>query len=375
MTKKKTFLPVLIIAIGILILFLFFKFRPHPPKLEAKRGGPLVSVMTAHLENKPIIVVGNGTVQPEHSVTLVPQVMGRIVDVSPDFVTGGFFKKGEILIQIEKSDYEIALARASAQLLARDVDYQKAMRQAAISKKDWDSVMKTILKDPSLVPDQLTLYVPQLKAAKAALDSAKADVTLAKLNLSRTSIKAPFNGRVISKEADTGQVVTVGKPVGSVFSTDIADVVVPLTEHDAGLFKLPCDAEVVSNFGATIHRYPARAVRTEGTLDPGSRMVHVVVQVKHPFSFHVPLKNGAYVQVQFTGQPMETVALPPRMERDGKVWTVVDDNLKILPVQVVYRTDESVYVTGIPDGARIIKSSLFSVVDGMKVRILKENSK
>ncbi|NOY22426.1 MAG: efflux RND transporter periplasmic adaptor subunit [Acidobacteria bacterium] len=372
MTKKKSFLPVLIVAIGVLILFLFFKFRPHPPKLEVAKGGPLVSVETVHVEKKPLIVTGNGTVQPEHSVALTPQVSGRVISVSPNFVTGGFFRKGETLVQIEKSDYEIALARAKAQLLARDVDYQKAMRQADIAKKDWDSVIKTILKDPSLLPDQLTLYVPQLKAAKAALNSAKADVKLAKLNLSRTTIRAPFNGRIITKEADIGQFITVGKPVSTVFSTGILDVIVPLTERDAALFSLPCKAEVISGSEGKVHLYPARAVRTEGMLDPGSRMIHVVVQVRHPFSYPVPLQNGAYVKVRFVGQPIETVRLPPRVERDGKVWTVRNNKLKILPVNVVYRTSEAVFVTGIPDGSSIITSSLFAVSNGMQIRILKE---
>ncbi len=375
MTKKKSFLPVLIIAIGILILFLFFKFRPHPPKLEVAKGGPLVSVETAHVEKKPLIVTGNGTVQPEHFVALTPQVNGQVISISPNFVTGGFFKKGETLIQIEKSDYEIALARAKAQLLARDVDYQKAMRQADIAKKDWDSVMKTILKDPSLVPDQLTLFIPQLKAAKAALDSAKADVKLAELNLSRATIRAPFNGRVLTKDADTGQFVTVGKPVSTVFSTDILDVVVPLTDRDVGLFSLPCKAEVISDFEGKVRQYTARAVRTEGMLDPGSRMVHVVVQVKHPFSYPVPLENGAYVKVQFVGQPIETVRLSPHVERDGKIWTVVNNKLRIIPVQVVYRSSDAVFVTGIPDGSTVITSTLFAVSDGMQVRVQKERAR
>ncbi len=375
MTKKKSFLPLLIIAAGILILFLFFKFRPHPPKLEEKAGGPLVSVETVHVENRPIIVTGTGTVQPEHAVALTPQVSGKVVRVSSNFVTGGFFKKGELLLQIEKSDYEIALKRAKAQLLARDVEYQKAMRQAKIAKKDWDSVMNTILKDPSLVPDQLTLYIPQLKAAKAALSSAKADVELAELNLSRTAIRAPFNGRLLAKDADIGQFVTMGKPVATVFATDVLDVVVPLTERDAGLFDIPCKAEVDCNFDGTPHHYPATAVRTEGQLDPGSRMVHVVVQVQHPFSFPVPLENGAYVDVRFTGRSLKTIRLTPRVERDGKVWTVVDNRLKILPVKVAYRSNDAVFITGVPDGATVITSTLFAVSDGMRVRVLKDKSR
>ncbi|NOZ14090.1 MAG: efflux RND transporter periplasmic adaptor subunit [Acidobacteria bacterium] len=375
MTKKKSFLPVLIVAVGILILFLFIKFRPHPPKLKVKAEGPLVSVEIVRIKNRPIIVTGSGTVRPEHAVSLTPQVSGKIVSVSPNFVTGGFFKKGELLLGIEKNDYQIALKRAKAQLLARDVEYQKAMRQAKIAKKDWDSVMATILKDPSLVPDQLTLYIPQLKAAKAALSSAKADVELAELNLARTDIRAPFNGRLLTKEADIGQFVTMGKPVANIFSTDVLDVVVPLTAGDAALFDIPCKAEVESNFGQTTHRYTAKAVRTEGELDPASRMVHVVVQVAHPFSFRVPLENGAYVNVRFTGRRVESVRLTPRVVRDNKVWIVKNKKLRILPVHIIYRTDDAVFVTGVPDKAAVITSTLFAVSDGMRVRILKDKNK
>ena len=105
----KVALPVILIVGAFTSVYLFIKFKKVPPRREVRYEGPLVTVETAHLAQKPVVIEGFGTVKPEHTLDLVPQVSGKVMALSENFIDGGFVKKGEVLVQLERSDYEIAL--------------------------------------------------------------------------------------------------------------------------------------------------------------------------------------------------------------------------------------------------------------------------
>jgi len=369
MDKWKKILPVVLIGIGVGSFVLFVKFRKIPPRHPVVVHGPLVRVARVHVVRKPVMIEGYGTVRPEHELQLVSQVSGKVVAVSPHFIDGGMVKKGEVLIQIDPSDYEIALKRAEAALLKEDVAYRKALKQAHIAKKEWEEILGSVLKGRNVVPDVLTLYIPQLKAAKAAYDAAEAGVQLARLNLNRTTLKAPYQGRVLERTTDLGQFVSPGKPLGSLFCTDQADVIVPLHPQDVAWLKVPSPAVVISTLRGIPVRYPARLVRTGGRLDPRSRMMRAIVKVKNPRRFAPPLEDGDFVRVRMEGKKAEGAWIPAKVERAGKVWLAVRSHLVIRKVRVLYRRTSEVLVSGLKEGDKLITSSLFAVTNGMKIRV------
>jgi RND family efflux transporter MFP subunit len=375
MSKWKVILPVLIIVIGAASFYLFVKYRKQPPKRKVVYKGPLVSVTKVRAVNEPLMIEGYGTVQPEHTLDLVPQVSGKVVMVSKNFIDGSFVKKGEVLVRIERSDYEIALKRAEANLLNRDVTYKKALKQAHIAKKEWEEILNNVLENKQVVPDALTLYLPQLKAAKAAYDAAQADVRLARLNLERTTLKAPYDARVLRRVTDIGQFVMPGKSLGSLFSIEEADVVVPLNPQDVAWLKVPAEAEVISTLTGKPVRFPARLVRTTGRIDPKSRMLHAVVKVERPYGSKPPLQNGDFVTVYIKGKQAEGFWISAKAERDGKVWVAREGRLRIRKVRVLYREAHRVLVSGLEDGDLVITTSLFAVTDGMKIRVRKAGKK
>ena len=375
MSKRKIILPVFIILAGVVSFYLFVKFRKQPPRREVVYQGPLVSVTKIRAFNEPLMIEGYGTVQPEHTLDLVPQVSGKVVMVSQNFIDGGFVKKGEILVQIERSDYEIALKRVEANLLSRDVAYKKALRQAHIAKKEWEEILNNVLENKQVVPDVLTLYLPQLKAAKAAYDAAAADVRLARLNLERTTLKAPYNARVLKRVTDVGQFVMPGKTIGSLFGIEEADVIVPLNPQDVAWLKVPSKAEVISTLTGRPARFPARLVRTTGKIDPKSRMLHAVIKVENPYESNPPLQNGDFVTVYIEGKRALGFWISAKAERDRKVWVAREGRLRIRMVKVLYRGAHRVLVSGLVDGDLVITTSLFAVTDGMKIRVRKDKKK
>ena len=150
---------------------------------------------------------------------------------------------------------------------------------------------------------------------------------------------------------------------------------VPLHPQDVAWFKVPSEAEVISTLTGKAVRYPARLVRTEGKIDPATRMLHAIIQVKNPYRFTPPLENGAFVTVRIKGNTAEGLWISAKAERDGKVWIARAEHLKIQKVKVLYRKKNSVLVSGLKEGVRIITTSLFAVTNGMKIRVRKTGKK
>ena len=117
------------------------------------------------------------------------EIGGRIVAVRPDLVEGDLIKKGDLLVSIEQTDYQLAVQKAEANVLTA----QSALRieegqQAAVRHE-----LELMGGEDSDVFRDLTLREPQLKAAEASVRSAELALQSARKNLERSLIKAPFS--------------------------------------------------------------------------------------------------------------------------------------------------------------------------------------
>ena len=192
----------------------------------------------------------------------------------------------------------------------------------------------------------------------------------------------PFNGRITEKNVDVGQFVTAGQPAAIVYGTDSVEIPVPLEDSDLAWFDIPFNgkrgkgspAHVVVPFAGSEESWDGRVVRMEGEVDPVTRMIHVVVEVKHPFSEKdqfVPLLPGTFANIDILGKTLErTIAVPRHALRgDSTVWKVTDGMLRVTPVRIVRKDYEHAYlVGGLYEGDLVVVSSLDAVTDGMNVR-------
>ena len=121
-------------------------------------------------------------------------------------------------------------------------------------------------------------------------------------------------------------------------------------------------------------------MRTEGEIDPATRMVHAIAQVTDPYGRGAdpdrpPLAAGMYVQAEIAGVEAAGVAILPRaaLRMEGQHVLVVDesDRLHIRPVEILRTTRETIVVSGgVEAGERVIVSALDAVVEGMPVRVV-----
>ncbi len=379
----------LILGSGLAVFAILMLLRKEPESQDPPRRTPIVVTEPAELRSGHLTIVGNGTVRPMSEITISPQVAGRVSWVSPSFVTGGRFKKGDLLLRIESADYENAVQAAEADVAQREVERLTWEEQRDLAIEEYERFRQregiTAPIDSSEVGG-LVFRDPQLRAAEASLRRAEAGLEDARLALSRTRITAPFDGIVRTKNADVGQYVTPGQSIGSLYDTDEVEIVVPLTDGEAalieGLWSAGSDGEAAipatirATFGGVEHIWEGYVDRAEGALNPNTRTVDVVVRVADPFSHdgtgRPPLLLGTYATVEIQGREVDEYVLLPRMAlRDGsEVYVVEQDSLlSIRPVRVLQEVTGSVMVQGqIETGEPVVVSAMDIVTDGMVVR-------
>jgi RND family efflux transporter MFP subunit len=372
----KIVLPIAVLFAGIAGAVLLASSRKAPPRVERTAPGPLVEILAASPTDVPIVVEGHGEVVAKVSVEVVPQVAGRVVEVSPSMVAGGFFKANQTLFVIEPRDYELGVDRSQAAVARAEVQLERELAEADVARQEWDELHPG--EEPS---SGLVVREPQVRQAKVELEAAKADLAVARLNLERTRVSVPFDGVVVSETVDLGQFVTTGRALATVYGTDTVEVRVPLERGELEWFDIPNGSgrtgprvEVSAGVAGVRHTWEGRVVRMEAQLDATSRMAHVVVEVQRPFAAsggRPPLMPNTFVDVRIFGSTLDDVVpLPRHALRDGEnVWVFDDGSLRILGVDVARADRERVYVSaGLEAGDEVIVSALDAVTDGMKVR-------
>lgn len=329
-----------------------------------------------------------GTVRPRRKIDLVPQVSGRVVYVSPSLCEGGFFSRDEVLFRIEARDYELAVTQAEASVARARALLARERAEAEIAHREWEQFGRS-------EPNALALREPQLRQAEAGLASAEADRDRAQIDLARTVIHAPFDGRVRSKAVDVGQYLTAGALAATVYATDCAEVSLAIPESQIRFIDLPLtySAEEVpdratysppgvtvtlsSTLGGEERSWPGRIVRTEAEVDPRSRVIRCIALVEDPLgrrnSGRAPLLMGMYVQAEIPGRNIEGVVRLPRVAvRNADRVLVVDqtDRLRSRAVEVLRKGADSVWIdAGLEAGERVCVTPIEPVIEGMRVRV------
>lgn len=385
---QKIIFPLIVIVIGALGAGAMFLSREEPETRIPEPPLPLVRVMPVALENLQLTVKSQGTVKPRTETTLVTEVAGRVLEVHPSFVAGGFFEEGDLLLAVDPHDYRQALIQARSAVAQTELRLAQEQAEAEIARGEWED-----LGGGEASP--LTLRIPQVAEAEAALASARAAVVRAERNLERTRIRAPYAGRIREKNVDRGQYVTPGTPLAHIYSVDFAEVRLPLPDADLAFVDLPLvfrgtesrkpgPAVVLrAEFAGRSFEWQGRLVRTEGEIDSRSRMVHAVAQVKDPYGRgedpeRPPLAVGMYVEAEIAGRTVEGVAVIPRtaLRNDSQV-LIVDENDRLQFRDVVVlriNDDQAVVSSGLSDGERVCLSNLSAVTNGMRVRIFGEDA-
>ena len=372
-------------AVGLVVCFLVLVGKPatQPTQFPEPRR-PLVDVIVAAPSDHSISVRTQGTVEPVRRVGLVAQVSGKVESVSDRFLDGRFFSAGDILLELEKADYEFAIARARAQEAASAQRVAEERGRNLQAQREWRDLGTTEAND-------LFLRKPQLRAAEASLAAAQADVAAAELALERTTVRAPFDGRLEKKSVDLGQFVAPGTVLAQIYATDRVEVHLPISDSQLALLELPLfetavetypEVTLSARFGGERWQWQGQIARVEASIDRDSRVTFAIAEVANPFghtdSQRPPLTPGLFVEASITGKPIQqSVELPATALRGDNTVLLVNENSRLerFPVELLRREQDRVWVRGIEAGSHVVaeQSSLLAAGAAIEVASMRSS--
>ncbi|MDT8419402.1 MAG: efflux RND transporter periplasmic adaptor subunit [Desulfuromonadales bacterium] len=386
MSKRSLFLkiilPLLIIAVGLAGFKMLIGMQAPPKKQAAPQKGLLVDVIRVTSAPHLVTVQATGTVQPSMEISLVPEVSGKVVWLSPKLVSGGFLSEGEKILVIDRRDYQLALNQAQAELARAEVSLQTEQQQARLALEEWQLLELADKGEPS----PLVLREPQLRREQATLAAAQAGLEKARLNLERTVLYAPFNCRVRTEQVDPGQYLRAGNAIATLAGTDRVEINVPLPLSELQWLEIPRTGQSDSGAPAIItlqaekqaFRWKGRIVRSLGEIDPRSHMATVVVAVDDPYrqsdteGAQFDLAVGLFVEITLHGKQLPAIVTIPRraLRENNSLWIAdQDDRLRIRPVNILRREQDLLLIdAGLAGGERLILTTLDGAADGLQLR-------
>jgi multidrug efflux pump subunit AcrA (membrane-fusion protein) len=329
----RAIIPIAIVGAAIAGLVIWGK----PPKSEtaAPPAPPAVTVNTTEATTfaDPIQIAVDGVAQPHRHISIASEVSGRVKYKNPNFNDGRYIAAGEVLYEIDASDYESALNRIKQELLQAEnsltewkVDRENAEQQVSLAEQDLTFARNEAARVRSLrasnaaseqemeqslrseVAGQLAVQnlKNQIKAldarkarAEAALELQKLALQQAERNLARTKIIAPVDCVVVTDDCEEGGYVQSGKVVAII--------------NDVNTAEVGCQLELSDLFWLWKARAPEEIVG--GSLQPGKvyDVPPIPVIVEFPFHDRLCRWQGTVSRFGGTGMDLSTRTIPCRV--------------------------------------------------------------
>lgn len=353
--RKKQYLA----AIGILLLgiglFLALKSMKKPPEQKpVVDKTPLVNVMPIVVSEKTLTVNSYGVVEPKYQTQLTAQVSGEIVALDEVFIRGGFVNKGQVLAQIDPSDYQAALLDAESKVASAQAALEKEQAQGKVAEQEWLAI-------EGAQPTELSLRKPQLAEAQAQLKAANASLLRARRNLERSEIRAPFDAIVDLRLIGLGSFVGIGAKIGNLLSIEVAQVRLPVASKEMAFLLNSGEGAKVQlsiNVAEQSYQWQAEIARHEGVIDNTNRMHYLVAEILDPYQLSLknsqetgnskqsPLRFGTYVNASISGISLESVATIERQYFVNDRVPVLSENstLALIEVEILRQEGNQVIV-------------------------------
>jgi len=388
-----SWLPALVIlAITISLSYYWLSNKPKAKRVHASKVAPLVEVFQAQAIDYPVTVTAMGNVIPAQNVNLTSRISGMVTSVSPHFIPGEFLKKGEQIIQLDPTDYELLVKQKENELEKAKFNLTLEKGQQAIAQREF-TLLNTPLDEQS---KNLVLRKPHLALARSAIKAAEATLKQARLDLSRTRTVSPFNAIVLETNAHIGSWVSTfstGTPLVKLAGIDSFWVIAALPTDKLSKIDIP---SINSSAGskATITHSAAWGAqgsrngtvkRLKAELEASGRLAELIIEVKDPLSQLAENKGapalilGSLVRVEITGDTLHNViALPDSVVHNGmQLWLLSEQNtLEVKTITPIWKGAEQVFIDAeqLPKNVRIISSNLSTPVQGMTLRTKVESN-
>lgn len=393
-------IPLVILALGVGAFVgmkglkeMGFKLNQDQKKATGPKRGKFAQpkiktrVMALEKSDHTVELLSQGVIRPHNSTTLTSQVSGRVASLSPQFEDGAFFKQGDILLKLDTADYLTDQESAKAQLARAEASFAQEQARAKQALLNW--------KDAGFEEEasDLVLRKPQLREANANVSSAKSSLERATRNLSRTQVRAPYDGRVRKRNIGLGQQIGASTALGEIFSTDFAEVRLPLTTRDLTYYtppnkpnaQTPSENITFSSILSTNNtpeptHWLGSVLRAEGELDTDSKQLFIIARIDDPFALaseKSPLFIGQPVRATIPATTLKDIYAIPRtaLSELNEILIIRDEKLKRIKIEPIWSSSTLIIIrNGILPGDQLCTTRLPYAPEGAPVEILPEKT-
>ena len=370
------------LSIGVMVAaaaaaFALVATKAEPPRAEKTLEGTLVEVIQIGTSQHEVDLHAKGTVVPAKEIVLQAELGGRVIWQSPELVAGGRFKTGQPMVRIDPRDYQLAVESYRSQVNRAKLDLSIEARRGEVAKREWNAFGEM---DVSEEQRALAQREPQLEATRLELKAAQSALKKAQLDLTRATLRAPFNAMVVGENVDTGQLLSPQTSVARLVGTDeyhvqVSVPVASLRTVRARTADAPgSEAKIVQRVGQETIERRAEVIRQLPDLDAGGAMARLLLNIDNPLGEpgDLPLLLGSFVDVAIAAQPIDDAIRLPRVAlRNGRNVYVMNeqDLLEIRDVQIAWTEPDAVLITGgLEPNERVVISRIATPVPNMLLR-------
>jgi RND family efflux transporter MFP subunit len=250
------------------------------------------------------------------------------------------------------------------------------MGRQRVAQKDYELSEQTLTG----AEKDLVLRKPQLNTAKARVSSAESSLEQAKLDLKRTTILAPFDAQIISREVNVGSQVAPGQTLVRLVGLKNywVEATLPLSKiqwitfpENDGKTGAPVQIRNRTAWPPELSR-KGRIFRMIGSLEDQTRLARFLIEVDKPLSKKPPLMLGEFVESTIQGDALSGVVKLNRdyVRKNNTVWVMAEDKLSIRNVHIVVKDATHAYIDkGLQDGDQVVITNLSTVTEGAPLRL------
>ncbi len=349
----------------------------------AERPVSVVETRPAQAWTAPLPIRGEGFVTPLRSVSLSALSGGMISYLHPAITQEkGSFRAGEILVRLDDSAERASLRQTEA-------NFASAQSQLALERSKLERVQALFARGAA-TQQALDEALARAADAEARLDGFLAARAVIEVAMENKIVRAPFDGAILSKTVELGSIVGTGQEIAQAFTDGSLVVDVNISENEAalipGLFAgTPQSARAQLDFAGKTYLADGKVTRVSPAIDPRTRTLTVTVELDDGGALRLedegayatpaapPALVNAFTRVVIDGLVGGDIyRLPSTALHGGEVWLLVDGQLQLAAARALHVDGEETYVElrEVPEGARIIVSTIAAPVAGMALRDL-----
>lgn len=334
--------------------------REVPKTIKTVYTSPVVNT------DIPILLNANGNIVASRKVELFSEVQGIFKETRLPFKAGQYYRKGQILMDIDSREFYTSLLAQRSTLYDLIIGMMPDLRfDYPESFTHWEKYLKEFNLEKNLVP------LPKAVSDKEKYFVNGRQVVSTYYNIknleerySKYKIVAPFSGVLTESTVNPGTLIRSGQKLGEFVAMNEFELEVNVNEQFLSILKV---GEPVGLFDLTGERsWTGIVKRINGRLDQSTQTVKVFIGLTGD-----GLIEGMYLEASIKARSENGVIEIPRnlLINESEVFVVEDDKLAIMKVQTVHFTNKTAIIRGLTDGTQLITRPVPGAYVGMLVKI------